>query len=117
MESVFIVLGLITPQYRPPWQWVQIGISRGLFPCTSVNAGKVCCCLQEPDAARTQAEDASDPDFGASKQEFAAAEQAAAEEPGAGEHRRFICTSSNCRGASLLGILSHQYSCVHQRRQ
>lgn len=42
--------------------------------------------LQEPDAARTQAEDkSSDPDFGASKEEMRAADTAAAEEPGAGE--------------------------------
>jgi hypothetical protein len=41
--------------------------------------------LQEPDAARTQAADKSDPDFSVAKDEMAAADAAAAEEPGTGE--------------------------------
>ncbi|WIA42921.1 hypothetical protein OEZ86_008835 [Tetradesmus obliquus] len=36
---------------------------------------------QEPDAARTQADDKSDPDFNVSKDEMAAANAAAAEDP------------------------------------
>eukprot|EP00882_Tetradesmus_deserticola_P000906 GHRQ01000984.1.p3 GENE.GHRQ01000984.1~~GHRQ01000984.1.p3 ORF type:complete len:139 (+),score=80.59 GHRQ01000984.1:123-539(+) len=38
---------------------------------------------QEPDAARTQADDKSDPDFSVAKDEMAAADAAAAEEPAA----------------------------------
>eukprot|EP00882_Tetradesmus_deserticola_P000767 GHRQ01000838.1.p1 GENE.GHRQ01000838.1~~GHRQ01000838.1.p1 ORF type:complete len:139 (+),score=77.65 GHRQ01000838.1:123-539(+) len=38
---------------------------------------------QEPDAARTQADDKSDPDFSVGKDEMAAADAAAAEEPAA----------------------------------
>jgi hypothetical protein len=55
--------------------------------------------LQEPDAARTKADDkSSDPDFGVSKEEMRAAENAAAEDPAAGEstlrmppHGMIIC--------------------------
>lgn len=50
---------------------------------------------QEPDAARTQADDnKSDPDFGVSKGEMAAADRAAAEQPGAGES---LTALSYCR--------------------
>lgn len=50
----------------------------------------VCLCVyvlscQEPDAGRTQADNKDDPDFGVSKEEMAAADQAAAEDVGAGE--------------------------------
>lgn len=40
---------------------------------------------QEPDAARTQADDKSDPDFNVAKDEMAAADDAAAEDPATGE--------------------------------
>lgn len=51
----------------------------GLMHCVSVLH------MQEPDAARTQADDKSDPDFNVSKDEMRAADTAAAEEPGAGK--------------------------------
>jgi len=41
--------------------------------------------VQEPDAARTQADDKSDPNFDVSKDEMRTADTAAAEEPGAGK--------------------------------
>jgi hypothetical protein len=41
--------------------------------------------LQEPDAAHMQADDKSDPDFSVAKDELAAADAAAAEEPATGE--------------------------------
>jgi hypothetical protein len=53
----------------------------------------VCTCLQEPDVARTQADDKSDPDFNVAKDEMAAADAAAAEDPAAGEAE---CSSMSC---------------------